>query len=409
MHTMPAMRFVLGNRLLDRAGGTEVHLLTLGLQLRRLGHEVCVYSPELGPFTEHVREHGLEVVDDLGVLPLECDVVLSQDTLVVYDLAERYPSAFHVFRVCGDTYDFQFPPPLYGVVDLIVALSDRYQRLARACAVDVPVLRLRVPIDSDRLAPVASIRVRPRRAVLLGNYPDRDELVRDAWERRGVEVRRIGGSEQRYDIRRALSDADIVVAKSRAALDAMACGRAVYVYDVFGGDGWVTPSSYAVLESDHFAGQATDRVIGVAELEADLAGYDPRMGIANRDLVALHHDPRAHAVQFVNAVAGSVPAQRHQEPFKELARLAALQWSSERLARELQRQREALIERLRDVEERAAEIEQTLAATQASAGRAEALEQQVAQMRATRAWRAATCYWSARDRLLTRLGSQGPT
>ena len=58
------MRFVLGNRLLDRAGGTEVHLLTLGLQLRRLGHEVCLYSPELGPFTEHVRGRGLEVVDD---------------------------------------------------------------------------------------------------------------------------------------------------------------------------------------------------------------------------------------------------------------------------------------------------------------------------------------------------------
>ena len=121
-------------------------------------------------------------------------MVLSQDTLVVYDLAERYPSAFHVFRVCGDTYDFQLPPQLDRVVDLIVVLSDRYQRLARACAADVPVLRLRVPIESDRLAPVAPIRVRPRRAVLLGNYPDRDELVCDAWGRQGVEVRRIGGS-----------------------------------------------------------------------------------------------------------------------------------------------------------------------------------------------------------------------
>ena len=205
-------------------------------------------------------------------------MVLSQDTLVVYDLADRYPSAFHVFRVCGDTYDFQFPPQLGRVVDLIVVLSDRYQRLARACAGDVPVLRLRVPIDSDRLAPVAPIRVRPRRAVLLGNYPDRDELVCDAWGRQGVEVRRIGGSEQRYDIGPALGDADIVVAKSRAALDAMACGRAVYVYDVFGGDGWVTPSNYASLESDQFAGQATDRVIGVAELEADLAATTPGWG-----------------------------------------------------------------------------------------------------------------------------------
>jgi hypothetical protein len=53
----------------------------------------------------------------------------------------------------------------------------------------------------------------------------------------------------------------------------MACGRAVYVYDMFGGDGWVTPEAYPALEADHFAGQATDRVIGPAELERDLADH----------------------------------------------------------------------------------------------------------------------------------------
>lgn len=406
------MRFILGNRLLDRAGGTEVHLLTLGLQLQRLGHEVCLYSPELGPFTDHVRSRGLEAFGDLRELPRECDVVLSQDTLVVYGLAERYPSALHVFRVCGDTYDFQFPPQLDRIVDLIVVLSDRYERLVRACAVSAPVLRLRVPIESDRLAPIAPIRARPRRAALLGNYADRDEMVREAWARHGVEVARIGGIEQRYDIRAALSDADIVVAKSRAALDAMACGRAVYVYDVFGGDGWVTPSSYAALEADHFAGQATDRVIGVAELEADLAGYEARMGTANRDLVAQHHDPRAHAVQFVSAVDGGRPGPRDPGPLRELARLTALQWSWERLAHEMQREREGLIERVHATEERAAdalaqraEIEQTAAALRS---RADSLEQQLAQMRSTRAWRAASLYWGTRDRLATRLGPRGP-
>jgi hypothetical protein len=58
---------------------------------------------------------------------------------------------------------------------------------------------------------------------------------------------------------------------SRAALDAMACGRAGYVYEVFGGDGWVTPELYPALEADHFAGLATVRVIGPRELARDLA------------------------------------------------------------------------------------------------------------------------------------------
>ncbi|HTS72648.1 MAG TPA: hypothetical protein VMG74_02925, partial [Gaiellaceae bacterium] len=76
------MRFVLGNRLLVNVGGTEVHLAILGEQLRRLGHETVVYSPELGPYADHLRGRGFEVADALAELPEDCDVVFSQDTLV---------------------------------------------------------------------------------------------------------------------------------------------------------------------------------------------------------------------------------------------------------------------------------------------------------------------------------------
>ena len=68
------------------------------------------------------------------------------------------------------------------------------------------MLRLRIPIDADRLAPVAPIRQRPKRAVLLGNYRDRDELVKEAWGRHGIEVSRIGAVEQRYDLAAALAE-----------------------------------------------------------------------------------------------------------------------------------------------------------------------------------------------------------
>jgi len=146
-------------------------------------------------------------------------------------------------------------------VDVIVVLSDRYERLAAACATRVRVVRLAVPIDIDRLVPLGAIRDHPQRAVMLGNYSERQQLVTQVWGRHGIEVRRVGGDVQTDDVAAAVADADIVVAKSRAALDAMACGRAVYIYDVFGGDGWVTPESYGALEADMFAGQATGRVI----------------------------------------------------------------------------------------------------------------------------------------------------
>jgi hypothetical protein len=334
------VRFVLGNRFLDRAGGTEVHLLTLAEQLRRLGHEPVLHSPVLGPFTEHVRSRGFTVAERIDALPDTCDVVFVQDQVVVHDLAARYPDTPLVFRVCGDVFDFQFPPQVDGLVDLVVALSDRYERLARACAVAAPVARLRVPIDTDRLVPFGPLRGRPVKAVLLGNYGERDAVVRAAWEPAGVEVARVGGDVQSFDVARSVSDADVVVAKGRAALDAMACGKAVYVLDFLGGDGWVTPERYPALEADNFAGQATSEVAGVESVRAALDAYRPEMGVANRDLVLQHHGARDHAVALLEAIGSRAVGRSPGDgaapgAAAELSRLVALGWGWEQVAREL--------------------------------------------------------------------------
>ena len=401
------VRFVLGNRLLVNVGGTEVHLAILGEQLRRLGHETVVYSPELGPYADHLRSRGFEVTDALTELPEDCDVVFSQDTLVAYDLVSRYPGARHAFRICGQSHDFQLPPQLAGAVDLVVVLSDRYARIAAASAAGTPVVRLRIPVDPELLAPLGGIRERPRKAVLLGNYPERFELVRSAWGEQGLEVERVGeanDSSQRFDVSSALAGADIVVGKGRAALDGMACGRAVYVFDLFGGDGWVTPELYPALEADQFAGLATGRVIGREELARDLSEYDAAMGAANRDLVLQHHDARTHAVELLEALGEHAPpAERPVSSVREAARLASLQWSWESRARasegwlgarlaEEQDARALAVHSQAVAEERAAELERGLAESRAL----------VEEMRATRAWRLAARYWALKARMRRR-------
>ena len=81
-----------------------------------------------------------------------------------------------------------------------------------------------------------------------------------------------------------IADADIVVGYGRSALEGMAAGKAVYVYDHGGGDGWVTAESYPALEANGFAGSATDDVIDKERLRADLLAYDADMGLVNREL-----------------------------------------------------------------------------------------------------------------------------
>ncbi len=423
------MRFVLANRLMVHVGGTEAHLLTVGEHLQRLGHEVVIYAPELGPYSDHVRRCGIDVMGELRELPAECDVVLAQDTIVAYDMAERYPSAQYVYRVCGDVHDFQLPPQLKQIVDLIVVLSDRYARVVEGCAIKAHLLRMRVPVDVDRLSPLGGIRERPRRAVMLGNYPDRYELVKEAWERQGIEVVQVGhveGADESYDVANAVADVDIVVAKGRAALEAMACGRAVYVYDTFGGDGWVTPALYPVLEADNFAGLATDRVISSTDLTHDFAGYNQEMGIANRDLILQHHNARDHVIELLAALDDGRVNERQTAPFRELARLTALQWSWHEVARSHQVTTREVWERLVRSEREASEALQV--ATRAEQERTDALNAlqtvtrtehelvealahtqgverklvktvaQIDAMRKTRAWRLATLFWRLKRR-----------
>ena len=97
----------------------------------------------------------------------------------------------------------------------------------------------------------------------------------------------------------AMNDADIVVGKARVIIEAMACGRAAYVYDYAGRDGWVTAGNYAALEADNFAGMATGLGVDPAGLAADLPAYDAAMGDVNRDLAVRHHHAGRHADALV--------------------------------------------------------------------------------------------------------------
>jgi hypothetical protein len=168
-----------------------------------------------------------------------------------------------------------------------------------------------------------------------------------------------------------------VVGKARAILDAMACGRAAYVLDVAGGDGWVTEERYAAMEADNFAGQTSDW--SLEQLAGDLAGYDPAMGQVNRDLVLAHHDAADHAQALVALFRRLSPrAEPATGPLREMARLVRLHWASDQDVIAL---RQALLE-----ERARAVIAEEYAA--ALVVERERLDAEVARLTEPRRWRA---------------------
>ena len=110
----------------------------------------------------------------------------------------------------------------------------------------------------------------------------------------------------------------------------MACGRAVYVYDFTGGDGWVMPEAYPSMEADNFGGQVTDWMPSSERLASDLHDYRPEMGVANRDLVLAHHTASDHVHALLGLFRRLNPRARPvAAPLREVARLVRLQWTTE--------------------------------------------------------------------------------
>jgi hypothetical protein len=295
----------------------------------------------------------------------------------------------------------QLPPLAPGLVDALVAPSERFAEFARALALDVPVIRLAQPIDLDRFAPTAPPRSPPRTALVLSNYLEgaRREALLETWAAAGIDCTHVGlATKPSYDVRSAIAGADIVVGKARVALEGMACGKAVYVFDAWGGDGWVTSDSYPSFEADNFAGLATDRPIDRGQLVADLERYDPEMGWINRELAVTHHSARSHTHRLVEILRGT--KSRRPEPGSSgtIARVVRTAWRADMRANAAEHEAAEL---RRQVDELAARTQ----AAEAWRARAHEAERQLGEVRgvlATRRVRAGLAIGRSLDRVLGR-------
>jgi hypothetical protein len=292
------------------------YLVSVSEHLERLGHDVHVFAAEPGP--ETVDEE-LRVVTVARGLPLAPDVVYSQDAYAALLLADLYPLTPQAFAAHGGAEQVWLPPQLAGVVARVVVFDDHTAERVRAAALPQEVVRLRRPVDTQRITPRGALPDRPRRVQLaldgLSDY--RRGLVQRACAHARIEP---------------AADGDFAIAHGPAVLEAMAAGLPVYVYGEEGADGWVTPERYELLEADGFSGRAESTATAFERLRSDLDAYDPAMGPANREL-ALAHDPRGHAQELAAAFDGLAPrTSRVDAPLRELARLVRIETAAARRA-----------------------------------------------------------------------------
>jgi hypothetical protein len=145
-----------------------------------------------------------------------------------------FPRARAIF-VCHDARSWADHPPVHARVMRYVAVDDNCrERLAPL----VPPERLRWIgnwFDAERFRPRPPLPARPRRALLYSNYAAADSApvraVREACATAGVVLDLLGhgSGTGRHDPERVLGGYDLVFAKGKCAIEALASGCAVIV------------------------------------------------------------------------------------------------------------------------------------------------------------------------------------
>lgn len=274
------MRILLTNVTLASRTGTEINIRDIALGLLRRGHQPVVYSPHLGEMADEIRAATVPVVDDLTRIAAPPDVIHGHHHTSTMTALLRFPGVPALFFV-HDWAAWTDEPLRFPRVQLYVPV-DATNRDQLELEHGIPRERIRLllnAVDLERFAPRPPLPARPRRALVFSNYAaegDHLAALREACAGAGIELAVVGSGVGNSAVRpeAVLPDFDLVFAKGRAALEALAVGCAVVLCDVRGLGEMVSSAELPRLRALNLGRRALQRPVTAAALAAEIARYD---------------------------------------------------------------------------------------------------------------------------------------
>jgi hypothetical protein len=274
------LRILLTNRSLDERAGSELYLAELAARLLARGHSPIAFSPRPGRVAAALRAATIPVVDDLGALAEPPDLIHGQHHLAAMTAMLHFPRVPGLF-VCHGWLPWEETPP-------------RFPRFLRYVAVDfttrerlvseggIPPERVAVVlnfVDLDRFRPRPPLPPRPRRALVLSNQASEGTFlpaVREACARFDIalEVAGVAAGSAVERPEALLPGFDLVFAKARAAMEAMAVGAAVVLCDQAGAGPLVTSAKFDRLRPLNFGIRTLRGPVTADFLSSQIERYD---------------------------------------------------------------------------------------------------------------------------------------
>lgn len=275
------MRVLITNNTLDNRAGSELYVRDLALALLERGHTPIAYSTRLGEVARELRAATAPVIDDLNALSSPPDVIHGHHHIETMTALLRFPVAPAIF-VCHGWAPWEETPPRFPRIRRYVAV-DNTCRDRLVCESAIPEDRIRVLlnfVDLQRFKPRGALPPRPERALVFSNNAnERTHLgvIREACQRSGVQLDVIGlnSGNPHAQPEEVIGGYDMIFAKARAAIEAMAVGAAVVLCDSSGAGPMVTTKNLDQLRPLNFGIRALREPLTPDWLAQEIARYDP--------------------------------------------------------------------------------------------------------------------------------------
>jgi Glycosyltransferase Family 4 len=304
---MPApepRRVLIATITLAAGTGTAVYTRDLALALLRRGHLPIVFASQIGPLAEELRRATIPVVTDLDAVAAPPDVIHGHHNLETLMALTRFPGVPALF-VCHDGLTWHSIPPVGPRIGLYVAV-DRNCRDRMVFEHGIPEQSIHVltnSVDLRQFTRRPPLPLTPRRALVFSNNTQEGTWVkpiRAVCESRGITLE-IGGSAAGRPIDRpenVLAQYDVVFAKARCAIEAIAVGSAVIVCDAQGLAGMVTTSTLESMRQLNFGARTLRLPVTATSIETEIDRYDPADAAAVCDSMRLSADVDLLAGQY---------------------------------------------------------------------------------------------------------------
>ena len=279
---MGGLRVLITNNAVRGRTGSELYVRDVALGLLARGHTPVVYTPRAGELARELRGETVPVVEDLAQLGAPPDIIHGQHHVETMTALLHFTDSPAVF-FCHGWLPWDEMPPRFPRILRYVAVDDTCRdRLLWEHA--VPAERVRVQlnfVDLERFRPRGPLPARPARALVFSNYASEEThlgAAREACARAGIALDVVGQKAGRVaaEPEKVLGGYDLVFAKGRCALEALAVGAAVVLCDAVGSGPLVTTGELPRLRRLNFGVRALAGDLRPETLAAEISRYDPR-------------------------------------------------------------------------------------------------------------------------------------